>query len=300
MSFDRLAASRQQRAGNAGNIEMGAVNGTNGAGDNPEDITAFYNEIGAIRDAIRKQLNPSIDRIADLHSRTLNSTDEAANQRDLANLDALVAETSKLTNDLKRRIQALEGQGGPEGQGVIKRQQAAALKSEFRESIEKYQRVEQQYRQRYRERMERQFRIVKPDATPEEVQAVLEDGQGGQVFAQALRNTTRYGESRAAYREVQERHEEVLRIEKTLNELSQLFIDMSTLVEQHDEALNVINANAVQTNADTEKAVAQVDKAVVSARRARRMRWICLAIVLVILAIVAIILGVELGGKKSS
>lgn len=41
-------------------------------------------------------------------------------------------------------------------------------------------------------------------------------------------NTNRYGEARSAYREVQERHEDIKRIEKTLTELAQLFNDVST------------------------------------------------------------------------
>jgi syntaxin 1B/2/3 len=39
-------------------------------------------------------------------------------------------------------------------------------------------------------------------------------------------NSNRYGESRAAYREVQERHQDIQRIEKTLGELAQLFNDV--------------------------------------------------------------------------
>lgn len=42
-----------------------------------------------------------------------------------------------------------------------------------------------------------------------------------------LMNSNRYGESRAAYREVQERHEDIKRIERTIGELAQLFNDVS-------------------------------------------------------------------------
>lgn len=41
---------------------------------------------------------------------------------------------------------------------------------------------------------------------------------------------SRVGDSRAAYREVQERHEDIKRIEKTLGELAQLFNDVGPLV----------------------------------------------------------------------
>ena len=40
---------------------------------------------------------------------------------------------------------------------------------------------------------------------------------------------SRYNDSRAAYREVQERHEDIKRIEKTLAELAQLFNDVCSI-----------------------------------------------------------------------
>ncbi len=67
---------------------------------------------------------------------------------------------------------------------------------------------------------------VRPDATPEEVKAVVEDDQGGQVFSQALMTSNRYGDARSAYRDVQERHRDIKNIEKTLTELAQLFNDV--------------------------------------------------------------------------
>ena len=78
--------------------------------------------------------------------------------------------------------------------------QTALVKSKFVEAIQNYQQVEQQYRTKYKQRIERQFKIgvfpsitspsyadylsVKPDATPDEVRAVVNDEQGGQIFAQ--------------------------------------------------------------------------------------------------------------------
>lgn len=41
-------------------------------------------------------------------------------------------------------------------------------------------------------------------------------------------NSNRYGAATAAYREVQERHEDIKRIERTITELAQLFNDVRT------------------------------------------------------------------------
>ncbi len=64
--------------------------------------------------------------------------------------------------------------------------QTALVKSKFVEAIQSYQQVEQQYRTRYKQRMERQYKIVKPDATPEEVRAVVNDTNNDQIFSQAV------------------------------------------------------------------------------------------------------------------
>jgi syntaxin 1B/2/3 len=266
--------------------EMSSVNVT-GAGD----MSSFYAEISSIQDSLRT-FNDNVTRIGDLHSRSLNNMDDAAAQRNASQLEELVADTSALSTTLKRRIKALEKQGGSGRDGQIRKQQTALVKSKFVEAIQSYQNVEQQYRQKYKQRMERQFKIVKPDASPEEVRAVVNDEQGGQIFSQALMNSNRYGESRAAYREVQERHEDIKRIEQTLTELAQLFNDMSVLVEQQDETINVIETTAGNVQKDTEAGLAYTEKAVVSARAARKKRWICFILTLVILAIVAIVVAV--------
>ncbi|KAG6814302.1 hypothetical protein H0H92_013427 [Tricholoma furcatifolium] len=270
---------------------------------NGDGMAAFYTEISSIQDSLRT-FNDNVARIGDLHSRSLNNMDDSAAQRNASQLDALVEETSTLSNSLKNRIKDLERQGGAGRDGQIRKQQAsftALVKSKFVEAIQHYQSVEQQYRTKYKQRMERQFKIVKPDASPEEIKAVVDDEQGGQIFSQALLNSNRYGASKAAYREVQERHEDIKRIEKTLGELAQLFNDMSVLVEQQDETINAIETQAHAVVQDTEAGLGYTEKAVVSARAARRKRWICFfIIVIVVLIIVGVVAGVIVSNNHKS
>ncbi|KAJ7740717.1 syntaxin [Mycena maculata] len=275
-------------------VQLNAPSG--GGGDS---MSAFYTEISSLQDSLRT-FNDNVNRISDLHSRSLNNTDDAAAQRNAAQLDDLVEDTSALSATLKRRIKALEKQGGSGRDGQIRKQQTALVKSKFVEAIQNYQTVEQQYRSKYKQRMERQYKIVKPDASPEEVRAVVNDENNGQIFTQALTNSNRYGESRAAYKEVQERHEDIKRIEKTLGELAQLFNDMSILVEQQDETINVIETQAAGVERDTEVGLGYTEKAVESARAARKKRWICFFICLIILIIVGVVVGIVVKQQSSS
>ena len=97
--------------------------------------------------------------IGDLHSRSLNNMDDVAAQRNASQLDELVQDTSALSATLKRRVKALEAQGGAGRDGQIKKSQAAFVKSKFVEAIQSYQSVEQRYRTKYKQRMERQYKI---------------------------------------------------------------------------------------------------------------------------------------------
>jgi syntaxin 1B/2/3 len=56
------------------------------------------------------------------------------------------------------------------------------------ETIQRYQTVEQESRKKQRQKMERQFKIVKPEATQDEVNAALDSsGQSNRIFEQAVR-----------------------------------------------------------------------------------------------------------------
>lgn len=311
MARDRLAALRAQRQGGpqspnaTGEYEMAGLQTpdriADGNGANAADgMARFYNQISSIQDELRR-FDANVSRISDLHSRSLNNTDEALSEQNAAALDQLVTETRSLSNQIKAQIQELEKEPVPAGQDArIRKNQTSLVRSKFIEALQNYQQVEQQYRTRYRQRVERQFKIVKPDATPEEVTAVVQSdqGAGGQVFAQALTSSTRYGESRAAYREVQERHEDIRKIERTLAELAQMFIDMDALVAQQEDLVNAIETSAGQVAGDTEAGLVQTEKAVKHARAARRKRWICFFIFLIILAIVGIAVGVTVSNNN--
>ncbi|QRV78461.1 syntaxin protein [Ceratobasidium sp. AG-Ba] len=259
------------------------------------EMTRFYDEITAIQDLIHSYQD-NIKTISGLQSRSLTATDDEALRRATAELDNVSAQTQEVSSQIKRRIQALEAArgkvSGRDREAWI--QQTNVVKSRFVAAIQEYQQAEQQYRQKSRQRMERQIRIVKPDATQEEIASVVNNDAGAQVFSQALMSSNRYGESRVAYREVQQRHDDVKKIEKTLTELAQLFSDMSVMVAQQDETIDAIETHAAQADKDMEQGLEQTGKAVEHARAARRKRWICFWISVVILAIIAIVLAVTL------
>jgi len=278
--------SRSYEMADVGNSKTHLASSAPPAGDMP----AFYTEISSIQDSLRR-FNDNVAQIGDLHSRSLNNVDDAAAQRNAAQLEELVGDTRALSATLKNRVKGLEAQKGSGRDGQIRLQQTALVKSKFVEAIQNYQSIEQQYRTKSKQRIERQFRIVKPDATPEEVKAVVNDEQGGQIFTQALLNS-RYTDARAAYRDVQERQQDIKLIERKIAELAELFAQMAERVEEQDGTIGAIGKDADGVADNTKAALGHTNEALISARAARNKRWICFFITLIVLAVVGIIVGV--------
>jgi len=285
MSRDRLAASRAHRSQT---MEMSNLVSTSPAGGSS---SPFLSEVANIQDGIR-HYNENVSRISVLRSQLLNEPNAEGSEQ----LDSLAEENRNLSQDLKGRIQRLAQQ--PQGQDAeLRRNQIALLQSKFMEAIQNYQLIEKENRAKSRQRVERQLKIVKPDATPEEVAAAFEGGDE-QIFAQALTTSTRYGESRAAYREVQGRQEDLRKMEQTLAELAQLFIDMGTLIEQQEAVITAVEDTARDVEGNTEKALQHTSEATDHARSYRKGRWICFFISLFVVCVLALVLGLVFGTKK--
>ncbi|KAG0188068.1 Plasma membrane t-SNARE, secretory vesicle fusion [Apophysomyces sp. BC1034] len=94
--------------------------------------------------------------------------------------------------------------------------QTATLRKRFLEVIQRYQDIERTYQQKYRQHIVRQIHIVKPDATQDEIDAVIDSDQPPQLFSQSLMQASRMGEAREVLSEVQSRHDDIKRIEKTI------------------------------------------------------------------------------------
>ncbi|GAA5965176.1 hypothetical protein JCM3765_002867 [Sporobolomyces pararoseus] len=262
------------------------------------DLSPFFAEVESIQDEI-KQLQGNITSVSDLHSRRLASTgDDQLQAQTASQLTQLTNQTSGLTNSIRNRITKLNDQNKRSVQGDpnfnTRKLQIANLQNSFKRSLEEYNLVEKRSRDKYRQRMERQIKIVKPDATQEEIRAAYGDSQGGaQIFSQALMQSRASG-ARAAFAEVQSRNQDLRKIEETITQLAQMMQDMATLVLEQDESVKMIETQAVQVNTDVEQGLDQTKKAVKSARAARRKRWICFFIILIII-IIAVVIGVYYG-----
>ncbi|KAB8283927.1 t-SNARE [Yarrowia lipolytica] len=250
-----------------------SVYGTN------NDVADFFDEVDEIKKIVRRY-DQNIDTIESLHKQALSEISGEQETYTREQIGSLANETSALSQSLKDRIKSLQSRSTRDS---TKKTQAENLKRQFMNAIQRYQTVEATFRQKYREQAERQFRIVRPEATDAEVKAAIEDVQGEQIFSQALRTSNRRGEAQTALSEVQTRHREIQKIEQTMAELAQLFHDMELLVAEQEAPVQHVEKHTEQVQVDVEQGMGHTSKAVVFARAARKKKWWCLLICLIII-----------------
>lgn len=191
-------------------------------------------------------------------------------------VDALSADIMSGYRGLADRVKRIKGQ--PDAGNPRNKPQVDALDRRIRKAIQSYQQTEAAFRKEVQEQQRRQYLIVRPDATESEIREATEGGGDTQIFQQALMQSDRRGQSQSTLRNVQQRHDAIQQIERTMIELQQLFQDLDAIVVQQDVAVQDIEVKAEETYGHIEAGNVHLDKGVSSARAARKKKWICLGI----------------------
>lgn len=263
-----------------------------------DDFVSFMNEV--------QDINNSLDQYSNLISLIANKQRNYLQDLDLNDedseysskqVDALVLEAQSLQAELKSRIKNVQTQAA-QSRDQTKVDQAENSRQKFLQLIQEYRLVEVKNREQTQAQAARQYRIIKPDASDAEIKQVIEDGgDSQQYFQQALLQSNRRGEARTVLNEVQTRHRELLKLEKTMAELTQLFHDMEELVIEQDQPIQQIDEQVATAQHDIEQGVGHTNKAVVSAKKARKKKRWCFFICVLIVVIIALILGLYFGLK---
>ncbi|KAK4161904.1 t-SNARE [Cladorrhinum sp. PSN259] len=255
----------------------------------------FLQDVQAIREQI-KTLEAKIRDIETLHGRALADTDGNAQSQ----LDALVAETQVINTGIRSRIQSLKSdtERSQDSDFIFKKPHFDSLNSMFKDTIQNFLREEQAYKQRYREQIARQYRIVNPQATEAEVQQAADADWGDEGIFQTALRTNRSGQASAVLGNVRARHNDMLKIERSITELVELLDLLNQQIVQQGNIIEDVAQKAEQTTDHLADANTQITKGVEHARRRRKMKWWCLGICVLIVLIIALALGLVFGLKK--
>jgi syntaxin 1B/2/3 len=244
------------------------------AGADPNAILDECRDIYAGIDAI-EALFTELKRV---QQRSLHEADSStssgggrSNEVDALN-SRIIAEFATLTKRVKG-IRALRESTSPRNAPQVRN-----VQERLKRTRQMYLTLESEYERSLKADMARQYKIVRPQASEAEVREAVDDTSGGQIFSQALMQSSRRGQASSALHAVESRHQAIQKIERQMIELAQLFTDMEALVVQQEEAVALIEGKGEEVVVNLDRGNEELGKGVKSARAARRKKWWCLLI----------------------
>mmetsp|Transcript_21125 Transcript_21125/g.50171 ORF Transcript_21125/g.50171 Transcript_21125/m.50171 type:complete len:366 (+) Transcript_21125:162-1259(+) len=279
------------------------IDGAGGATQSPF-MKDFFDKVGQVKRNM-DQMKRNMGTIEKTHGQALSSVSrDAANKRQ-EELDDLMDQTSTCMKSVKELLKQMDEEGKKHDKKVghqdsetrIRNNMHSTLTKKFVQHVKEYQEMQTKYKNKYRERVGRQLKVVKPDATQDEIDELMDSGQQN-VFSQQLLAERSTQAAKNALADIQDKHKDILRLEQSIVELHQLFVDMSVLVQQQGEMLDDIQYTVQQAHAYVDKGVQQLEKAKESQKKARKRMCCLMCCFGIILAVVVVtIFGSLLGSN---
>jgi len=147
-----------------------------------------------------------------------------------------------MLGDLKNENETLKKKGEiSESELRVRENLLNTLTRKFIDEMKAYQASQQNYKTDIQKKMKRQVKVVKPDATDEEVEEIMKS-EGGRdaLYKQTILAGGVNDEIRTVTAKVAGKYQDVKRLEESVAELHQMFLDFALLVEQQGELLNSI------------------------------------------------------------
>ena len=157
----------------------------------------------------------------------------------------------------------------------MRKTQVDTLNASFVEIMGSVQKAQGEYRSQFRARIERQYKIAKPDATEAEIEAALD--QKRPIFAEQILSgagQAQRAEAMQLLESIRERHEHIIKLEESIKELRQMFNDMAILVQQQGEVLNDIEKSVESAVNYTDKGLSDMKVSLKLQKKTRKVRRI--------------------------
>ncbi|XP_063378326.1 syntaxin-1A isoform X6 [Cydia fagiglandana] len=285
MTKDRLAALQ---AAQSDDDDVGPDDVNVAVEESP--MTEFFGEVEEIREMIDK-IQANVEEVKKKHSAILSAPQ--SDEKTKNELEDLMADIKKTANKVRGKLKHIEQNIEQEEHSNkssadlrIRKTQHSTLSRKFVEVMTEYNRTQTDYRDRCKNRILRQLEITGRNTTDEELETMLEQDNPA-VFTQGIIMETQQAKQTLA--DIEARHADIIKLETSIRELHDMFMDMAMLVESQGELVDRIEHHVTQTQDYVDTGNVELKSAHKWAAKARKKKifiMICLAVTLVILIII--------------
>lgn len=289
MTKDRLAALRAAQDEDDDEVQVNM--------DTTVFMEEFFKQVDDIRDNVGA-IHKFVNEVKKLHSTILAAptTDDKVKDE----LEERMAEIKKTAQKVRQKLKAMESHIEQEESDSsrqsadlrIRKTQHSTLSRKFIEVMNDYNNAQIDYRERCKARIQRQLEITGKKTDEDEIERMLESGNP-QIFTEGILIETKQAKQTLA--DIEARHKDILKLEQSIKELHDMFMDMAMLVESQGEMIDNIENNMMNTVQYVETAKEETQKAVVYKKKARRKKVIlivgCVALAAILIIILIVLLA---------
>lgn len=284
----RLEELKPQGTSSYGDVELG---------EREDFMGTFFGEVEQVKKGIAV-VQAAAKRIREITEERMLAVN-AQTEEDLSR------ELTPLVDNANARMKATKNLLENMGKGELKPSEQRirdnlvnTLNRKFVDVCKDYQRSQQGYKGEIQKTVKRQLEIVKPDISNEEIDTVLRSGTTAGVYRSAILKGAA-DPIKAAYADVADKYQDVLRLEQSVAELHQMFLDFALLTEQQGELLDQIEYQVKSANEYIEDGNKDIEVAIVYQKEIRK-KWCCIiAIVVVIIGILVLVVGLQSGAFEN-
>lgn len=236
--------------------------------DNTAFMDEFFSEIEETRLNIDK-ISEHVEEAKKLYSIILSAPIPEPKTKD--DLEQLTTEIKKRANNVRNKLKSMEkhieeDEVRSSADLRIRKSQHSVLSRKFVEVMTKYNEAQVDFRERSKGRIQRQLEITGKKTTDEELEEMLESGNPA-IFTSGIIDSQI---SKQALSEIEGRHKDIVRLESSIKELHDMFMDIAMLVENQGEMLDNIELNVMHTVDHVEKARDETKRAMKYQGQARK------------------------------
>jgi len=236
---------------------------------------------------IRTNMDIIRQQTSTLQKLNLNAPDEKAAKALSKAVEKAIGKASAAGQEIKVRLDHIKGTLDKDKPGYqVRANLYNAACKDFQSAMTEYQTTYSNVREKITEIKRRQLQQL-PTETPlteEQIESVIASGQEGEVMQRAMMMED-LSNLEDIVADVEERHAEILKLERSVMEFLELFRDLSMLVDVQGEKLNTIDGHLANTKANVKKAEDQLTAAEKAQIAARKKRCILFMILLFILLV---------------
>lgn len=253
----------------------------------------FFKDVDKVKANI-KEVERVTRRIADINEEALLTTSETKERELGAEVKPMIGKTNKMAKGAKDLLKVLKSETEKyKAEETLKTSDIRVrenlcntLTRKFIDEMKLYQASQQKYKVDIKKKAERQILTMKEDATPEEIEQIMQTGGGREeLFQQTILAGGVNDQIKQAYSKVATKYQDVLTLEQSVAELHQMFLDFALLTEQQGELIDQIEHNVKSAADHVDDANVLVYDAIEISKKVRKKQC-CIIVIVIILTFI--------------